>query len=352
MPNCMTSKQRVLASMNHEPTDRLPILASDTIQTDQPLDPRLVEFLDAFPFDHRADYGYLIRRPLERVSNEQGLLIDGYGCRFESKGVGDPYCTFSPLADAETVADVEAFDWPDPTAADVLRADAREQVKLCYDQGQYAISVGVGTLFHQYHYLRGFEQWLIDVKLNRAVHEAIAARIAHINLTLLMRLLDKVGEYVDLVTAADDFGTSISTFIDPEDFRELVKPHYQKLIAGIKSRFPHIKFRLHSHGQIMAILPDLIECGVDVLNPVLPLDHMDPVRIKRDFGNDICFDGGIDTEHVLPFGSVEEVRDHVRKTIDILAPGAGYWYSLSGVSSVMPPENVIAALECAAESGG
>ena len=127
--------------------------------------------------------------------------------------------------------------------------------------------------------------------------------------------------------------------------------YYQDLVGRIKNRFPHIKFYLHSHGQIMDLVPDLIDCGVDVLNPILPLDHMDAVQLKRAYGDELCFHGGVDVEHIMIFGTVDEVRDHVKQVIDTLAPGGGYWFKAQVISPVIPPENVIAAYELAIEYG-
>jgi uroporphyrinogen decarboxylase len=155
-----------------------------------------------------------------------------------------------------------------------------------------------------------------------------------------------------MVSVSDDFGWSAAPYMSPADFRRLVKPHYKRLIEGIKSRYPHCKFYMHSHGQIMDIVPDLIECGVDVLNPILPMDGMDPRRLKRAYGRDLCFHGGIDVEHVLPFGTVDEVCDHVKRVIDILGPGGGYWFKAQVISPVIPPDNVIAAYETALDYGG
>jgi uroporphyrinogen decarboxylase len=112
---------------------------------------------------------------------------------------------------------------------------------------------------------------------------------------------------------------------------------------------PHVKVYLHSHGQIMDLVPDLIECGVDILNPVLPLDHMDPVLLKQRHGRDLCFHGGIDIEHIVPFGTEAEVRDHVRRIMDILGEGGGYWFKLQVISPMIPPKNIIAAYEEAHE---
>ena len=191
-------------------------------------------------------------------------------------------------------------------------------------------------LFHQYHYLRGFEQWMLDLKENLDVHKAIAEHLHHIHVTLLMKLLDEVGEYVDVVRGADDLGHSTAPYMSPADFRTHIKPYYAALVGGIKERWPHVRFYLHSHGQIMDFVPDLAECGVDILNPILPLDGMDPVRLKREFGDRLAFEGGIDIEEVLPFGTQDAVREHVRRVIGIMAPGAdttGYEMACTGLAA-------------------
>jgi uroporphyrinogen decarboxylase len=321
------------------------------MNTREPYDARVRSFLDESPFDRLANVDGLLDHPSKKRELQGDLFVDGYGCRYEYRGVGLPYCVYSPLGNAETVADVEAFDWPDPAAPDLVAPDAREKALALRAQGAYATSVGLPLIYHQYHYLRGFERWMLDVRLKPDVHEAISSRLVHIHGTLLLRLLEEVGDCVDIVSGGDDLGWSVAPYMSPADFRKLIKPHYRTLIERIKGRWPHIKFYLHSHGQIMDLVPDLIECGVDILNPILPLDNMDPVRLKREYGADLCFHGGIDVEHVLPFGTEDEVRQHVRQVIDILAPGGGYWFKAQVISPVIPPENVVVAYEAAMEHG-
>jgi uroporphyrinogen decarboxylase len=340
-----------MTALAHAESDRVPIFAPNVMDTKAPYDEGIQQFLQGFPFDRLVYLESMSGGPHEKRQLSGDMLVDGYGCRYQYRGVGLPYCTYSPLASAETVADIEAFGWPDPDAFGQVDAGVRDRARALHDRGEYATALGLPPLYHQYHYLRGFEQWMVDIKLNRPVHEAISSHIQHIQMTLLMRSLDQVGEYVDFVTAGDDFGWSSAPYMSPQDFRRLIKPYYEETIRQIKGRYPHVKFYLHSHGQIMDLVPDLIECGVDVLNPVLPMDNMDPVRLKRDFGDDLCFHGGIDVEHVLPFGTVDEVRDHVKRVIDLLGSGGGYWFKAQVISPVIPPENVIAAHEAAVEYG-
>lgn len=347
----MNSRERLLASLAHEEPDRLPIFHPNIIETYEPYDERLMAYLQSFDFDELTDLDSYVDPPGQRRTLDDGAIVDGFGCRFQYKGVGLPYCTYSPLADAETVADVDAYPWPDPSGPGLIRNDLATRAAILHAAGDRVLSLGIAPLFHQYHYLRGFERWMLDVKLARDVHQAIAEHIYEVNVTLLMRALDVVGPMVDVVQTGDDFGTSTSSYWSPNDFRALIKPFYKDLIQRVKHQFPHIKFYLHSHGQIMDLVPDLIECGVDVLNPILPLDGMHIVRLKRDFGDALCFHGGIDIERIVPFGTANEVRDHVRRVIDVLGPGGGYWFKLQAISPVCPPENVMAAYEVAAAYG-
>jgi len=347
----MNSRQRILLALNHQEPDRVPLFAPNIIRTDTPYPEPLQHFLDAFPFDQLVQLEGLVNAPAQLRELADGTLVDGYGCRFKYMGVGLPYCIYSPLAQAESIADVTTFAWPDPNAPGLIAADIQATASALHAAQQSLVAVEVKPLFHQYHYLRGFEQWMIDIKLNQGLHQALADHLYHLNLTLLMRLLDQVAPYVDLVMTFDDFGTSTATYMAPQDFRTLIKPYYQDMIARIKGRYPNRTFYLHSHGQIMALLPDMIECGVDVLNPILPLDNMDPVRLKTEFGRHLCFHGGVDIEHILPFGAVADVRDHVRRVIDILAPGGGFWFKAQAISPLIPPQNLITAYQLALEYG-
>lgn len=346
----MTSRERVLRAIDHEEPDRLPLFRPNVIRMREPYEERVQQFLDRFPFDRRVGIGGVVNGPSRKREIGEDLTEDAYGCRFQYKGVGMPYCVHSPLAEAQTVADVARFPWPDPEAVEVS-PEARERAKAARAAGELATQVGVDVLFHRYHYLRGFDRWMLDVKLCPDLLRAIADRIHHINTTVVLKVLEQVGEYTDIVSTGDDFGHSTAPYMSPEDFRALVTPYYADLIGRVKSRWPHIRFYLHSHGQIMPLVAQLAESGVDILNPILPLDNMDPVRLKGQFGDRLAFEGGVDIERILPFGTVDEVREHVRRVIDILAPGGGYLFKLQAMSRLMPYENLVAAYELALDYG-
>ena len=348
----MTSRERVLQAINHREPGRLPVFKPNIIPTYEPFDPRAQQFLDTFEFDRVVGRGGVVNGPSARRELPNETYEDAYGCKFEYKGVGSAYCVHHPLAHAKTVGDVERFAWPDPDAPGLIADDARERAAEIHAAGEYATATYVEMLFHRYHFLRGFEQWMVDIKLHPSLHRAIADRIHHINSTLAMRLLEQVGDYVDIVRTGDDFGTSRAPYMSPGDFRLLIKPYYQDLISRIKARFPNTKFYLHSHGQIMDLVPDLLDCGVDILNPILPLDNMDPATLKREFGDRLAFEGGVDIEHVLPFGTAEDVREHVKEVIDTLAPGGGFLFKAQAVSPIIPADNLIEAYTLALEYRG
>jgi len=347
----MDSRERVLLAVNHEEPDRLPVFKPNVIQTYEPFSEPVQDFMDHFGFDRFEGLGGVTDGPSRQRELPDEMFEDGYGCRFRYRGVGLPYCIHSPLAEAKTVEDVERFDWPDPEVPGLIADDARDKAREARDKGEFATAIGVDTLLHRYHYLRGFEQWFIDIKTNPEMFRAIADRIHHINLTTALRLLDEVGEYTDIVTNGDDLGTSTAPFISPDDFREYLEPYFGNLIGAIKGRFPHVKFYLHSHGQIMDLVPDLIECGLDILNPILPLDNMDPARLKREFGHQLSFQGGIDIEHILLFGTVGEVERHAKQVIDTLGPGGGFLFKAQAISPLIPWENLKLSYDLALEYG-
>jgi len=340
-----------LLAINHREPDRVPIRRPNIISTSKPLDERVQRFLNSFEFDQLLSFDNFIKSPSARQELHDGIFEDSYGCQFKYKRVGSPYCIRDPLAHVRTIKDVEKFNWPDVDAYEFFVKNACEKAREMYEKSEYATVINVDVLFHRYQWLRGFTQWLLDIKLNPKLHKAIADRIYYINLTLAMRLLNEVGKYTDIVKLSDDFGTSRAPFMSPQDFRIHVKSYFKDFIGRVKKQFPHVKFYLHSHGQIMDLIPDLIDCGIDILNPILPLDNMDPVRLKREFGSQLAFEGGIDVEHVLIFGTVDEVKEHVKRVIDILAPGGGFIFKVQAISPLIPYENLSTAYKLAAEYG-
>jgi len=172
---------------------------------------------------------------------------------------------------------------------------------------------------------------------------------------IIKNALKVVGDNVDIVLAGDDMGTQQSTLFSPEVYRRLIKPRHKLLFDVIKTK-PDLKMALHSCGSISSLLEDLIEMGVDAINPVqINAANMEPERLKEEFGDRLTFWGGIDTQKVLPFGSPDEVRREVRRIIDILGRNGGYVLnSVHNIQSDVPPENVVAMFDeaCSYQGAG
>jgi len=166
--------------------------------------------------------------------------------------------------------------------------------------------------------------------------------------------LPPLRDVVDVISEADDYGTQVSQLISPRMFRRLMKPRLAVLFNRIHELAPDAKLFFHSCGNVRPLLPDFIELGVDILNPVhVRATGMDPVELKRDFGRDIVFwGGGVDTQDVLPHGTPAQVRDDVRRNIDALAPGGGFVFNtVHNIQADVPAENIVAMVEALHEYG-
>ncbi len=159
---------------------------------------------------------------------------------------------------------------------------------------------------------------------------------------------------LDVISIGDDYGTQISQIISPGMFRKLIKPRQKVLFRRIKQMAPRARLFLHSCGNVRPLLPDFIELGVDILNPVhTRAAGMDPGALKRDFGKDIVFwGGGVDTQEVLPRGTPGEVKEDVRRNLEVLAPGGGFVFNtVHNIQADVPPANVIAMWEALQQYG-
>ena len=260
--------------------------------------------------------------------------------------------TYFPLAEAKSPADLKGVrlpDWPDEEL-EVLHQTARQ----LYEETEYAI-VGThgGGLFQNGHSLRGFEQWMLDLGGDPEMAEAVLDLMLDQNLRTMRAYLDAVGDYIQVVKVGDDLGTQTGPFMSLAMFRRLFKPRYREFYGYIKQRCPHLHIYLHSCGAVSQFIPDLIECGVDILNPVqISAAGMDPVRLKAEYGDRLTFwGGGIDTQRTLPFGTTDEVRAEVKRLMDIFAPGGGFvWGTVHNIQAKVPAANIAAMFESVQEN--
>jgi uroporphyrinogen decarboxylase len=206
-----------------------------------------------------------------------------------------------------------------------------------------ALMIGFGgNLFEWLTFLRRIDNALIDLVDDRKGVEALLDKLVEIHLANLDKVIAAVGDCVDLIQMGDDLGTEGGPFFSPQIYREVFKPRHKVLFQHIR-KHSSMKVFLHSCGSLRQILPDLIEAGVEVINPVqISAAGMKPEELKREFGKDLTFwGGGCDTQKVLPRGTPQQVYDHVRKTVDIWAPGGGYVFTqVHNILADVPPANV------------
>jgi uroporphyrinogen decarboxylase len=215
------------------------------------------------------------------------------------------------------------------------------------DLALVAAAIGSGP-FEQAQYLRGTQQFLMDLLLDREFAVALLDRIVEFQLEVLDRYLGIVGPYVQMVETSDDLGMQSGPLLSPELYREVIQPCHRRINRLIRER-TEARIFLHCCGSVAALLDDLIAAGVDVINPVQPrAQDMDRGELKRRFGERIVFHGGVDTQWVLPRGSTEDVRREVSECRKALGAGGGYVLAPAhNVQDDVPPENVMALVEAA-----
>lgn len=260
--------------------------------------------------------------------------------------------SYHPLARAST-ADVASYPFPrgnDPTRF----TGVREQALKLRNETDYAVCTGIGGVVYEYcWYMRGLEQWFIDMIENPAFCEVLLDRMLQYWKDFYTGFLGQVGDLVDVVMIGDDLAGQRGPLFDPVFYRRVVKPRQKALVQHIK-RLTQAKVWYHTCGACSLYIPELIDNGVDVVNPVqIGLEDMDPTSLKVRFGSRISFwGGGIDAQHVLPFVSPAEVREHVRTNMAAFMPGGGYVFNnVHNIQHGVPPENIVALFDAAHEFG-
>lgn len=376
----MSSRERILAVLDHREPDRLPIdfggrLTTVHAYTHRDLkeylhldgdeehirdhhtylvdpDPRLIERFgrDTIPFMARPGSGWTLQ--IDPTTNS---YLDEWGVKFHMPPDGYYFdIAESPMVDAETAEDAWKYRWPDPR--DPARMEGvTEAVHAAYLKGDQAIMMSgprIG-LWGMPWYLRGVQQAFMDLAGNQPLAEALAERYLEWMMDYWDAVLGQVGEWVDLVHVEGDLGGTEGPLFSPAIFKRIYKPRLAKLIAHIKAR-TRARLFFHSCGSVYWAIPDLIECGVDVLNPVqVNAVDMDTARLKREFGRDLVFWGGGCDPVVLAEGTLEDVENEVHRRIDDLAPGGGYVFgSVHNIQPHVPPRNIVAMFEAAQRYGG
>lgn len=260
--------------------------------------------------------------------------------------------SYHPLSDA-SVKDVEKY--PYPKGNDITRfTGVREKALKIRNETDYAISTGIGGVVYEYcWYMRGLEQWFMDMLTDEALCEALLDQSLQFWTDYYTGFMKEVGDIVDIVMIGDDLASQSGPLFDPDFYRRIVKPRQKKLVQHIKSA-TNAKIWYHTCGSCAEYIPDLIDNGVDILNPVQTSAlNMDPAGLKKKFGKNIVFwGGGIDSQHTLPFSSPDQIREEVKRNMAIFKPNGGYVFNnIHNIQSDIPPQNIVALFDAALEFG-
>ena len=258
-----------------------------------------------------------------------------------------------PLENARTSEDIDAgqpfiesFDWP--SYLDEGYEDLREKARALHENTDYFIVANLWVhVFAAGQILRGFANFMTDLVLDKPLAHRLMGNLVDAYLARVDRYLDAVGEYVDIIQVNDDLGTQTGPQLSPALYREMVKPYHRRLWEYIKQRSGK-PLLLHSCGSVYDLIPDLIEIGVDALNPVqVSAANMDSKKLKAEFGDEITFwGGGCDTQNVLSRAAPAQVRAEVRRRVDDLAPGGGFVFcQVHNIQADVPAENILAMYE-------
>lgn len=373
----MKPRQRVSEALNHKEPDRVPISVGGTahkisdsryrllkehfnIEGDGPrrLTGAYLSYADNRILDALGtDIRYIHLRPPSDYRAEispDGTWKDEWGLVHRVLEGGVYELGGTPLAEA-TIDDLETYPWPDPN--DPARIEGlKEEVLHLFHNTEYAIGAYRPTLsgiFEMSHYLRGMEKFLMDTALDPTFVDALFSKLAEVIGAFYNVYLEVVGPYIQIVELADDIGTQSGPMISPKTYHDLLLEKHRYLGKLIKKKAPQAKFLLHSCGSIRAFIPDFIEAGFDILNPLQPrAKDMDPAELKTEFGDSIAFLGGVDVQETMR-GPVDGVRAEVRQRLEELAPGGGFILAPShNFGDDVPLENIMAFFETAEEFGG
>ena len=380
MKATMTPRERVLAALNHQEPDRVPVdlgqAAGDGITTlayqnllrhlglgERPsrifnMEVQIVDVdedvLRRFGIDFRA-----VRPGAPDKGGDVMLSADSYRDQWGVERLRPPggfYFDFvaSPFAEDASLAAIERYPWPDPDDPGRYRG-LREKARRLRQETDYAVVLDADcTFFDNCGPLRGWENFYSDLLINQEFSEALMDRYLEIKLAIAGHILEEAGEFADVVVASrDDLGTTTGSIISPALFRRLVLPRMKRIFDFFRPRTGGKLFH-HCDGAIYPLLGDLVEAGVQITNPVQvnAVGMEDTARLKAEFGDRLTFWGAIDTSAILPRGTPEDVRREVRRRIRDLDPGGGYVVcSVHNLQPDVPPENVVAMFDAARELG-
>jgi uroporphyrinogen decarboxylase len=386
----MKARERVLLALNHQQPDRVPIDLGGTICSSihreayvelekylglEVEELRLVDYVQQLPYLDEAlveQFGVDFRMVQLPAATAPGVtlfeegdyyaFIDRWGSKLHMPKDGGLYFDWvdfplkvAPGDERRAMETLENYAWPQPDAPEHV-ACLRQQAQSLYENTDYALvgsAIIGGGIFEQPARTMGLESFLMALVKEPRFADRMMEQITDIYIESCNQYLGQVGQYLQVFTYWDDVCGQDGWLISPALYRQRIKPKQRRLLEAIK-RKTDARVYYHSCGATYDLIPDLIELGFDILNPVqVSARGMDTKRLKAEFGRDIVFWGGsVDTQHVLPFGTPEQVADEVKRRIDDLAPGGGFVFAaVHNIQALVPPENIVTMFETAHQYG-
>lgn len=341
----MNSKERVRCAIKHEPVDKIPA-AFEAVPS---VEKKLLNYygfqdrkqlLDLYQADVISVEPKYIGPPLKVYKDKNGNRVEesywGWEETFSKEGTGaNHFISYYPLEKMETVEEIENYRWPDPDWFDYEAAR-----KQCEENLDRATIAGHEGPFHMALFLKPMEDFLVDMLVEPAIAETILKKMHEFEMEYYKRLFEACDGMLDILRPHDDYGTQRGLLFSRELWNQYMRKNTKEL-ADLAHKYGGF-YQQHSCGAIDDIIPDLIECGVDILEPIQKVKGMEPEHLKKEYGDKLTFHGGIDTQNILPFGSPETVREETEKYLAILGEGrTGYILMASqSFEDDVPIENI------------
>ncbi len=353
----MNSKERVMVTMAHEEADRIPINFRATDQIVQRLSKLMCSdyfgILNHYQVDFREVIPPYVGPRFQKAEDGSEIDMWGVGRKELITETGrDVMISISPLKDANSPEEIKNHNWPK-----VEWFDFSQVKQVCNQFKEYAISTpgihieGYHGVFHLLTYLFGMEKAMLELVINPELIKAAVKEIMRFFTNYYQQLFKSAEGMIDFLFYKDDFGAQNSLLISPEAFKEFFYPNIKEL-SDLAANYG-AKVIMHSCGSVIKIIPEFIEAGVAVLDPIqVTAKDMDIRELKSRFGEQLTFHGGIDVQRLMPFGTVEKIKANAKETIEILGKNGGYFFSPSHrFQPDTPIENIISLYEAALKYG-
>ncbi len=358
----MNSRERFITTINGGEPDRPPVFANFTPQVaekmskylglpyEKPLDSMLSTRISHTKLllhlgNDAVGTAAIAPKNAPTIVHPDGSMTNEYGMEFIPKGLYNEFSKY-PLEFAETEEDIENYKFPDPFAEG--RYDDVDE-KIATYKNDYGVIGDLETaIFETSWYLTGLEKFFMDMLIRPPYFDKLLDTVMNIHLEIGKEMIRRG---VDMIWAGDDFGGQNGLLMDPVQWREIFKPRMKYMFEEFRKVNPDIKIAWHTCGSVVDLIPEFIEIGLDILNPLQPLAKgMEPEFLKREYGKDLIFFGGICVQELMPNGTPQQIKDEVKRRVEILGKGGGYILAPAhNIQDDTPIENIMAFFEAVHE---